>query len=308
MENRREAEQQDDTIDIGRYAAIIRANLWKIVGFSLLVGVATLALLFLKPNIYLASATIAPPKENKKQNPAFGVLSSFGVDVGGATDVEDLEVLFRSDDLTVRVFHKHNLWPIVLPDRFDPKTGMTRTGWVDRIFHGNREKPPGDWDAIKIAKDWLAVRTNKKLGTVSISFESPSPEGSADIVRYYLDEAKSRLQEEAFERASQNKKFIEQQIGKTPDALTRERLYSLFGQEVEREMLARNREQFGFQVIDSPRNPDRKFKPQRSRIAIVAATLSFFFGCAYFIMRDKHRKNGSTPAAENVVGSPPSRI
>jgi len=291
MEYQREVEHQEDTIDLSLYAAIIRANLWKIMGFSLFVGVATLLLLFLQPNIYMASATITPPKENKKQNPAFGVLSSFGMDIGGATDVEDLEVLFRSDDLTVRVFHKYNLWPIVMPDRFDPKTGMIRTGWVDRIFRENREKHPGDWDAIKIAKDWLAVRTNKKLGTVNISFESPSPEGSADIVRYYLDEAKSRLQEEAFERASQNKKFIEQQIGRTPDALTKERLYSLFGQEVEREMLARNREQFGFQVIDSPRVPDKKYRPRRGRGAVAATVLSFTIFCWYFLLRGRKRGN-----------------
>lgn len=50
----------------------------------------------------------------------------------------------------------------------------------------------------------------------------------------------------------QSKKFIEEQIGKTVDALNHDRLYSLLSQEVEREMMARNREQFGFRVIDSP--------------------------------------------------------
>jgi hypothetical protein len=50
----------------------------------------------------------------------------------------------------------------------------------------------------------------------------------------------------------QNKKFIEEQIGKTVDALNRDRLYSLLGQEVEWEMMARNREQFGFRIIDVP--------------------------------------------------------
>jgi hypothetical protein len=56
----------------------------------------------------------------------------------------------------------------------------------------------------------------------------------------------------------QNKKFIEEQIGKTVDALNRDRLYSLLGQEVEREMMARNREQFGFRIIDVPRIPASK--------------------------------------------------
>ena len=52
-------------------------------------------------------------------------------------------------------------------------------------------------------------------------------------MKYFLDEGKSRLQEETPDRAVRNKKFIEEQIGMTADALTRDRLYSLYGQEME---------------------------------------------------------------------------
>jgi hypothetical protein len=72
----------------------------------------------------------------------------------------------------------------------------------------------------------------------------------------------------------QNKKFIEEQIGKMVDALTRDRLNSLYGQEVEREMMARNREQFGFRIIDSPRIADRKSRPQRAKTAVLATLLA----------------------------------
>src|SRR4030065_78627 len=82
------------------------------------------------------------------------------------------------------------------------------------------------------ARGRLAVSVNKRNGTLTLSFESRSAEGSAQIVRYFLDEAKSRLQEEAFDRAVRNKKFIQEQIGRTIDALTRDRLYFLYGQEV----------------------------------------------------------------------------
>ena len=105
----------------------------------------------------------------------------------------------------------------------------------------------------------------------------------------------------------QNKKFIEEQIEKTIDALTRDRLYPLYGQEVEREMLARNREQFGFRVVDVPRIPDRKFKPKRGVSAIAATTLSFFIGCVFFIFRNKPRKKELTPRADVAAGSPPPR-
>ena len=42
-------------------------------------------------------------------------------------------------------------------------------------------------------------------------------------------------------------------------------------------MMARNREQFGFRIIDSPRIPDRKSKPHRGKTAVMAVALTFLF-------------------------------
>ena len=277
---------QEGDIDLGRHLAVLRREWRKIVLLSLAAGIGTFTVMFLLPNIYRATAVIAPAVEDKVPNPAIGVLSSFGLDVGGPNKVEDLETLFNSNDLSVRVFRKYNLWSIVFPDKFDPATGKMKVCITDRLFGGSKgTRLPSDWDAIRVAKEQLNIYVNRKTKTISVSFDSRSPENSANIVKYYLDEGKSRLQEEALNRAVQNKKFIEEQIGKTLDALTRDRLYSLYGQEVEREMMGRNREQFGFRVIDTPRVPDRKLKPHRGLGAIMIATLSFFAGCAFFILR-----------------------
>lgn len=290
MEERYPRQYEEDVIDLGIYCAILRKQWWKIVLLSLAAGVVTLIYMFTMPNIYQATAIITPSVDEKKQNPALGALASFGVSIGGPSSIEDLESLFKSNDLVVRVFRKYNLWPIVFADKFDNVTGKINPAWPDRVFGGVKgPMPPGDWDAIRAAKDSLKVSVNKKASTVSISFESPSAEGSASIVKYFLDEGKSRLQEEALDRATKNKKFIEEQIGKTIDALNRDRLYSLLGQEVEREMMARNREQFGFRVIDSQRVPDRKSGPRRGLIA-VAATLSAGFVFFVYILASDRRK------------------
>jgi uncharacterized protein involved in exopolysaccharide biosynthesis len=284
---------QDDEINLSEYFTIIRHNWWKIIGLSFAAGIIMLLLLFLKPNIYKANAIITPAEEEGKQSSAFGALAAFGISFGGPTKVEDLEALFKSNDLTVRVFHKYNLWPIVLPDKYDLEKGKLKVGFIDRILGEEKGeyKDPTDWDAIRVADDRMKVSVNRKIGTLSVSFESPSPEGSAKIVKYYLDEGKSRLQEEAFSRANKNKKFIEYQIGKTVDALTRDRLYSLYGQEVEKEMLAKNREQFGFKIIDSPRIPDEKSSPRRAIISAIIMAFSIFLWCAYFIVRAPNNKN-----------------
>ncbi len=283
--------QEYEGIGVGELLSVLREQWKKIALLSLAGGAVTFLLLLLKPNVYQASAVIAPPPSEERENPALGVLSSFGVDPRGATKLEDLESLFRSNDLTVRVFRKHNLWPILYGDRYDRATGRMKPGLLSRLFGGKDAEPPGDWDAIRAAEDRLRVSPNRRAGTLIVSFESPSATASADIVRYYVEEGKSRLQEEAFDRAVRNKKFIEEQIRKTPDALTRDRLYALFGREVEKEMMARNREQFGFRVIDSPRVPDRKVRPHRAKGMISAAALVFLASFGYFVFSARKKEN-----------------
>ena len=279
------AVQQDDFVDLGRHIRTLRKEWRKIALICLATGIVTFLFLLMKQNIYQASAVISPPLQERKENPALGMLTSFGINVGGATRVEDLEALFRSDDLTVRVFGSHNLWPVLYKDRYDPASGKIRRSWTERLSGKSGSGAPGDWDAIRAARERLRVAVNRRAGTVTISFDSPSPAGSAEIVRHYLEEGKSRLQEEALDRAVKNKKFIEEQIGKTMDALTRDRLYSLFSQEVEQEMMARNREQFGFRVIDSPRVPDMKIRPRRLYNAGISMFLALVGSWIFFGVR-----------------------
>ena len=275
MEERQQRECTGDAFGPGGFLAVFRKVWWKIALLSLAVGVATLFMMFRLPNMYQATAIITPVTDEKKQISTSGALASFGIDVGGPSRVEDLDTLFKSNDLTVRVFQKYNLWPIVMADRYDSKTGKLKTSWTDRMFGSVSEpKEPTYWDAVRVAKNALKISANKKSGTLSVSFTTTAPENSPKIVGYFLEEAKNRLQEEAIDRSMKNKKFIEAQLGKTIDILTRDRLYSLFGQEVEREMLARNREQFGFKVIDFPQPPDRKTSPQRAKTAVLATILA----------------------------------
>jgi uncharacterized protein involved in exopolysaccharide biosynthesis len=283
---------EDENNLISKYFAILRPAWWKIILLSVIVGIGTLVLMFLQPNLYRASATIKPSADEGKQNASLGALAaSFGLPIGAPTKLEDLEALFKSKSLTVRVFQNYNLWPMVFPKRFNPKTDKLKVRLIDRLFgEKGPEKAINDWDAIRSSEKKLKVIVNRRNGNLSILFESISPEGSANIVSYYLDEGKSRLQEEALDRAGKNKKFIEEQIVRTVDPLTRDRLYTLYGEEVEREMLAKNREQFGFKIIDLPIVPDRKSNPQRALTAILTTLISFILFTIIFGLFMKRRE------------------
>lgn len=292
----------EDEIGLGDCLAVLRKAWWKVLLLSLAVALGAFAWLLQEPDIYQARAVITPAVDpGRSQSSMGGALALFGIDLGGSSSTADLETLFNSEELTVRVFRKHDLWPIVLADRIDPATGAERVPWKDRLLGRKREaKPRTDWDAIRAAKGMLRVAVNKRGGTVSVSVRTPSREGSATVVKVYLDEAKNRLQEEALDRAIKNNRFIAEQISKTVDTLTRDRLYALYGQEVEREMMARNREQFGFRIVDPPRAPDRKFKPERERNSVVAGALSFFLWWALFVFVEDRKKGKESSGAEDA--------
>ncbi|MBI5100218.1 MAG: hypothetical protein HZB33_00050 [Nitrospirae bacterium] len=275
------------SIDLAPYFRVLWAAKWKIVLFSLLVGALVLAYMYTLPNIYRATATIKPESsDTNKAGAGIGALASLGLPVGIPSGSENLEVLLKSDDLAIRVFRKYDYWPILLQTSYDSGTKSRKAGWLDRLIGGGgKAKPLGDWDAVREVRSRMKAATDRKTGVINISFESNSAEGSATILRSYLDEAKSRLQEEALNRANKNKEFIQGQITRTVDPLIRDRLFTMYGAEVEREMMAKNREQFGFTVIDSPKVPDRKAGPTRARSALVAAILAFFVGCGYFVFR-----------------------
>jgi len=279
-----------EVIGFREIRSIIRADLRNILLLTLFAGIVAAVWVGLKPNLYRSSASIAPLAEEAKPSAALGALASFGLPVGGSTKLEELEALFRSNDLTARVFKNHGPWAVVFGRDYDAKTGELRVGFRDRILFGRKKlEVPTDWDAIRAAGRSFTVSVNKKVGTLNVVYETLTPEGAAQIVGYYLDEARSRLQEEALQRATKNKKFLEDQIARSADPVSRDRLYTMYSQEIEREMMARNREQFGFRVVDAPRIPDRKSGPERAWSITVVLILAFLAGCAFSLVR--HRKN-----------------
>jgi len=295
MEEQRPPASEDEPIDLGKHVAAVWARRWTIAGVSLAAGIATLLFMFTKPNMYSAQATIAPAlNEGMSQANRAAFFSMMGFPAGETAGALDLEALLKSDDLAVRVFGRHEFWPVLYPKTYDPATKRFRSGrsFLGGLFGGGKKadpEVPGEWDAIRAARGGLTVSLNRRTGTITVAFESRSPEGSAEIVRAFLEEAKNRLQEEALERARKNKKFIEEQIARTVDALTRERLYTLYGYETEREMLAHNREQFAFRVIDPPRVPDRKSRPARGRAAVLATLLAAAVCSLVFAVREGRR-------------------
>jgi uncharacterized protein involved in exopolysaccharide biosynthesis len=83
---------------------------------------------------------------------------------------------------------------------------------------------------------------------------------------------------EAKRVANTNKKYLEVEIDKVADPFIRAKIYGLIAQQIETVMMAELKENFAFKMLDSPRIPDRRIKPKRTQMVLIAFIVAFFLG------------------------------
>ena len=248
------------------------------------------------PNIYRSEATIALRTEDSSDS--ISSLSGLGglgsmvagqLGLGGNEGLEKLKVTLNSRDLTRRVVEKHDLMPILFEEEWD----QDKKGWK------NEEFAPTIQDAWKlILNGLLKVNVNQDSKTIDIGFEHKNPEFSKKMVKYYIAELSNVLRQEVLYDSIEKKKFFKKQIEKIKDSLLREKIYSLLAKEIEKETFAKAQKYYGFLLIDPPIIPDqnKKIKPKRFNILLLAIFLSFFFSVFLsFIIEYTNRLKSEDP-------------
>jgi len=217
-------------------------------------GLAAFALAHLWPPTCLATAVLRPVAlgEGSAKVAFESVMSPIGVAEGSAA-LEDLVLLFRSRDLTDRVFRAPGAWTRIAPKRFDPVRGTLRpTLWERATGSAGPPRAPDMWDAVRAAGSRLGVSANVRLGTVTVSFEAPAPEAATAILKSYLENGRDQLQERVLHRERRNASFLAEEIARIGDPILSRSLYDLYAETLRKEMLAHNRARIGFTVVDEP--------------------------------------------------------
>ncbi len=100
-----------------------------------------------------------------------------------------------------------------------------------------------------------------------------------------------------------NKAYLEGQVEKNPDFMIRQKIFSLIAQQIETAMMAEVKENFSFKILDPPIVPDRKIRPKRLQMAILALTASLLvavlaaFVREYLASRNKTQPTGGSRAS-----------
>ncbi len=254
-------------------------------------------------NIYRSKAVILPIGQKA------GGLSALASQFGGLAEIAGISVpetgskseilaLLKSDILKVEVIKKYNLLPILFYEQWDKekKTWKRNDSWIKKIFtfFQNKEEKEGPSidDGIRTLSKIISVNEDRKLGTITVSVDYPDPEIAAKLVNYFLNTLREHMCKEAIRIAEDNKKTLEKELIKTSDPTIQQKLYSLIAKQIETITMAKVSENFAFKVIDPPRVPEKKYKPKRTLIVIVAFVSSLFFSVflAFFLEYIKNAK------------------
>ena len=263
---------EEDEINLLDMFIVLLKHKWMIFSVVFAAGIIAVIASLLMTNIYRSECTIAPIEQEKASlSSSLSALGGFGamvasqVGIGGAGSLEKFGIVLKSRELTNGLVEKHKLMPVIFEDSWDEKTKTWKV-----------EDPPTLQDAYKSIQGMLEIKPDKKSGVLKLGFLFPDPEVAQKLLSYYVDGMSEFLRQQSLENVAIQSKALQEQLITTTDPLLRTKLAEIIAQYVEKETLAKVQKYYGFNVIDPPFVPEKRFKPKRSQICILSVIVAFF--------------------------------
>lgn len=263
---------EEDEINLLDMFIVLLKHKWMIFSVVFIAGVVAVIYSLLMTNIYRSECTLTPIERDKASISSrlptlggFGALAASQVGIGGAGSLEGFEMVLKSRKLTKDLVEKHKLMPVIFDDSWDEKTKTWKI-----------EEPPTLQDAYKSMQDMLEIKPDKKSGVLKLGFTFPDPAIARRLLSYYVDGMSEFLRQQSLENVAIQSKAFQEQLVTATDPLLRIKLAEIIAQYVEKETLAKVQKYYGFNVIDPPFVPEKKFKPKRAQICILSVIVAFF--------------------------------
>ncbi len=176
-----------------RFLDAVAAHRGLVVGFVVVGAIASVLIALVLPKWYKGEALLLPPKEQTIQSAGLSELAKVTSVAGGL----NLPVLVTPSDLYARMLRSHAICdPIIEKFALASRFG---TG-------GNTET------YIELMGRTKFQVTNE--GLLSISAEDKDPQVAADLANAFVDELMALDQKISSSRATQNRQFVEERLGR----------------------------------------------------------------------------------------------
>jgi len=300
MELRQEyAEDEIDLLELWRTLLkhkrlILRASF----GAAVLAAVISL----LMPNIYRAEVLLAPVSSGDAKGGGLasalgglgGLASMAGISLGGGGSTEENLAVLQSREFLWKFVQDKKLMPVLFEDAWDEQT----KNWTET----DPKKQPGQLDAHRLfVNGLLSVNRDKKTDLVTVAIEWKDAALAADLANALVGQLNQYLAQQAIARSENNLKYLNEELMRTQVEEMRKTLFDLIASEQKIAMLANTQKAFAFKVLDPAVEPDKKIKPKRSLIVILAAFVAGFMAILYVFIKEGIAKRREQEAETSTV-------
>ncbi|OCW96337.1 Wzz/FepE/Etk N-terminal domain-containing protein [Alishewanella sp. HH-ZS] len=291
----------DDEIDLRELFTALWQGKWLIIVTTFLFSVASVFYALSLPDIYKSEVTLAPVSEDsglKIPGQLGGLAALAGVNLGGMGGGDKtglaLEIL-KSRDFIGRFIEQNDLYlPIMAAEGWsrsenklllNPKIYNEQTQqWVRKVNVPFQPKP-STLETIEEFKKLFSVSQDKTSGMVKLSIEHYSPL----LAKSWADSLVKAINEEMRTRelveAERSIAYLNQQIAQTNLADVRTMLFSLIEEQTKTLMLANVRDEYVFKTVDPAVVAEKKTKPKRALIVILAFMLGSLLSMMFVLVR-----------------------
>jgi uncharacterized protein involved in exopolysaccharide biosynthesis len=219
-------------------------------------GVGT-AIGLLAPKQYEASLMVSPVLEDSGSG-RLGGLGSLAAQYGGLASLAGLSLpgrghkdealaALQSELLTQAYIRDHNLLPILYWKDWDAAAQR----WTTR-------EPPTLWKANRFFKNEVRdVTEDRKSGLVLLKIRWHDPRLAAQWANDLVRITNNYLKTKAIDESERNIRYLNEQAVKTNVLEVQKAIYALLQDEINKEMVARGRDEYALKVVDPAFVPEK---------------------------------------------------
>jgi uncharacterized protein involved in exopolysaccharide biosynthesis len=304
-------QNQDDEIDLAELWYAIWAGKFTIIIISMIFAVASVLFALSKPNIYKASAILAPTSSDSGSGGLgalagqFGGLASMaGINLGGSGGADKtalaleilksrsfIEVFITKHDLLVPLMASKN-WDMVSDtltlnkEMYDAENNK----WVRKV-KAPKTSEPSSWEAYKEFLQLLSVSQDKTTSMVNIEIEFFSPAMAKEWLTWLIQDINEFMREQDQSEAKASIDYLTKQLSNIKVATMETVFYQLIEEQTKNMMLTMVKKEYVLKTIDPAQVPETKDKPKRALIVVLGTMLGGILSVLIVLIRYFSRKD-----------------
>jgi uncharacterized protein involved in exopolysaccharide biosynthesis len=289
----RHSEEEIDLLELWK---VLVKNGRMILGAAFAAALVSAGYSLTIPNIYRAEVLLAPVQSDNGKSSGIsaalgglgGLASMAGISLGGGGSTEENLAVLKSREFLWKFVQEKKLMPVLFEDEWDEQ----QKKWKE----ADPKRQPGQMDVYRLfnADGVMNVARDKKTDLVTVSVEWKDAALASEWANSLVEKLNVYLAQQAIARSEGNLKYLNEELMRTQVEEMRKTLFDLIANEQKHAMLANTQKQFAFKVLDPAVEPDKKIRPRRSVMVILAALVAGLLAALYVFVKEgvtKRREN-----------------